>query len=127
MMATVHAAIIGLTVGGCVAVALTARPAMALTAASTIASNEHSAQAQALPIPPVPPASPPPGDNAPVPDLQAQAPASVAPETPRFDVRLYRSKPYEPGLGFAPGSRYQDSEDRKPIQTPGISISVPLN
>ena len=31
-----------------------------------------------------------------------------------------------PSVGFAPGSRYQTTEDRKPIQTPGFSISVPL-
>ncbi|MDR3534522.1 MAG: hypothetical protein P4L90_28660 [Rhodopila sp.] len=94
-----------------------------LLAAVTFGS---SAMAEDLPVPPVPPANPSQSEIAPVPDPYAEAPVAPASEDPRVDVKLYRAKPYDPGMGFAPGSRYQTSEDRKPIQTPGFSISVPL-
>lgn len=95
--------------------------------AIVLALQTSAVMAETLPVPPVPPPVPPVGDTAPVPNVYAQAPSTPTEEAPRFDVRFYRARPYEPGLGFAPGSRYQDSEERKPIQTPGISISVPLN
>jgi hypothetical protein len=83
------------------------------------------ALADTLPIPPVPPLTPPPGAAAPVPDANLSGPdAFVTP--PSVSLKLYRARPYDPGLGFAPGSRYQSTEDRKPIQTPGLSFSVPL-
>ncbi|MGD0102645.1 MAG: hypothetical protein ABSC06_01235 [Rhodopila sp.] len=84
------------------------------------------AMADELPVPPIPPEDPPLAEIAPVPNPDARAPEVAASDAPSVDVRLYRAKPYDPGLGFAPGSRYQTSEDRKPIQTPGVSISVPL-
>jgi hypothetical protein len=84
------------------------------------------AMAEELPVPPIPPEHPPLAETAPVPNPDAQAPITAASDEPSFDVRLYRARPYDPGMGFAPGSRYQTSEDRKPIQTPGLSISVPL-
>ncbi len=85
-----------------------------------------AAMAESLPVPPMPPADPVVGEVAPVPDPDASAPISLSAEQPRVDVKLYRATPYDPGLGFAPGSRYRSSEDRKPIQTPGLSVSVPL-
>jgi hypothetical protein len=83
--------------------------------------------AQGLPTPPIPPEHPPGDEIAPMPNVDARAPVVVASDAPSIDVRLYRNRPYDPSLGFAPGSRYQNNEDRKPIQTPGLSISVPLN
>ena len=82
--------------------------------------------AKDFPVPPVPPEHPPAAETAPVPDADARAPLVPPSASPSFDVKLYRARPYDPGFGFAPGSRYQTSEDRKPIQTPGLSISVPL-
>jgi hypothetical protein len=84
------------------------------------------AMADDLPVPPVPPEHPPPGDIAPVPDRDARAPLTPVSNAPTVDIRQFRNRPYDPGMGFAPGSRYQTNEDRKPIQTPGLSISVPL-
>jgi hypothetical protein len=84
------------------------------------------ARAEDLPVPPIPPEHPPLADIAPVPNIDATEPIAPASNSPSIDVKLYRARPYDPGLGFAPGSRYQTSEDRKAIQTPGISISVPL-
>jgi hypothetical protein len=84
------------------------------------------ALAENLPVPPIPPEHPPVAEVAPTPNVDARAPVAPASASPTFDVRLFRASPYDPGMGFAPGSRYQTSEDRKPIQTPGVSISVPL-
>jgi hypothetical protein len=86
-----------------------------------------SALADTLPVPPIPPEHPPAADGAPVPDINARAPVTVVAEQgPSVDVRLYRAKTFDTSMGFAPGSRYQSSEDRKPIQTPGFSVTVPL-
>ncbi len=85
-----------------------------------------AAMADTLPVPPIPPETPPLAELAPVPNVDAQAPSALASDTAGVDVKFYRARPYDPGLGFAPGSRYQSSEDRKPIQTPGLSFSVPL-
>jgi hypothetical protein len=84
------------------------------------------AMAENLPVPPIPPSHPPMAEAAPIPDVRAEAPASREPDKVSVDVRLYRVKLYDPSLGFAPGSHYQSTEDRKAIQTPGFSVSVPL-
>ncbi len=82
--------------------------------------------AEDLPVPPIPPDNPPIAEAAPTPDIDATVPSTPASERPSIDVRLYRSNPPDPSLGFAPGSRFQTAEDRKPIQTPGFSVTVPL-
>jgi hypothetical protein len=82
--------------------------------------------AEDLPEPPLPPGNPPVAEAAPTPDIDARAPAAPAADRPSVDVRLYRSNAPDPSLGFAPGSRFQTAEDRKPIQTPGISVTFPL-
>jgi hypothetical protein len=96
---------------------------IALTAALMAAT---AALEQQIPVPPIPPERPPPGETAPVPDLYATAPATPESTAPRLKIRQFRTQPYGPGVGFVPGSRYESAEDRKPIQTPGLSISVPL-
>ena len=82
--------------------------------------------ADQLPRPPVPPPHSLTADQAPVPDVTAQDPVRPPPQQTSVDVRLYRAQLYDPSMGFAPGSRYQSNEDRKPIQTPGFSVTVPL-
>lgn len=84
------------------------------------------AEAEGLPIPPVPPTNQPLDHAAPVPNIDARAPVVAQSEGPTVDVRLYRARTYDSSVGFVPGSRYQSSEDRKPIQTPGFVVSVPL-
>jgi hypothetical protein len=98
-------------------------PGIVLSAGIGLGSE---AWAENLPVPPIPPENPPLAETAPIPNVDARAPVTPVSDSPTFDVRLYRARPYDPGMGFAPGSRYQTSEDRKPIQTPGVSISVPL-
>ena len=84
------------------------------------------ALAEDLPVPPIPPDHPSTGDIAPVPDPDIHAPITPVSNSPSVDIRQFRNRPYDPGQGFPPGSRYQTSEDRKPIQTPGLSVNVPL-
>ena len=85
-----------------------------------------SALAEDLPVPPIPPDQPPAGDIAPVPDIDARMPVAPVSEQASVNVKLYRSDPPDTSLGFLPGSRYRNSEERKPIQTPGFSVTVPL-
>lgn len=82
--------------------------------------------AEELPVPPVPPDNPPISEAAPTPDFNARGPVAPASEGASVNVRLYRSNPPDPSRGFAPGSRFQTAEERKPIQTPGFSVTVPL-
>lgn len=86
----------------------------------------RGAMAEELPLPPIPPEHPLLGDSAPVPNPDARPPLMPVSNSPTVDLRQFRNRPYDPGQGFPPGSRYQTSEDRRPIQTPGLSISVPL-
>jgi hypothetical protein len=81
-----------------------------------------------LPIPPVPPPQPSSGFLAPTPDPSIQAPVTLADESMSVRPQFYRSSPLTsiPSAGYLPGSRYQDSEDQKPIQTPGFIVTVPL-
>jgi hypothetical protein len=79
-----------------------------------------------LPVPPQPPPIVPSPDIAPVPDFGASAPIRPESEDPSLNVKLYRYTPPDSSQGFSPGSRYQSTEDRKAIQTPGFSFSVPL-
>ncbi|HQT78934.1 MAG: hypothetical protein B7Z80_26310 [Rhodospirillales bacterium 20-64-7] len=85
-----------------------------------------TAMADELPLPPIPPAHPPEADGAPVPNPDAERPLLVTAAKPSVDVRIYRAHLYDPSMGFAPGSRYQPMEDRKGIQPPGLSVTVPL-
>jgi hypothetical protein len=41
-------------------------------------------------------------------------------------VRIFSLDEHDSGLGFIPGSAYPAPEDRKPMQTPGITVSVPM-
>jgi hypothetical protein len=85
-----------------------------------------AAYAEQLPVPPLPPDNPPLDQSAPIPNPDARAPFGSGSEQSRVNVKFYRFNPPNPSMGFAPGSRYQTSEDRKAIQTPGFSVSVPV-
>lgn len=81
---------------------------------------------QELPLPPTPPADYPLSAAAPVPDDSVRGPLAEVSSGPSVALRFYRIPMFEPGDGFTPGSRYQTPEDRKAVQTPGFSVSVPL-
>jgi hypothetical protein len=86
------------------------------------------ANASNLPVPPIPPQHQP-DLAAPIPDKDAAPPLVVA-ENPgvKFTPQMYRNQAQssDPASGFPPGSRSQDSEDKKGIQTPGFLMTVPL-
>ena len=78
-----------------------------------------------LPVPPIPPAHPPTAQSAPVPnsDLAAPAYGSVL---PNVTFRDFRATKYANSPGYTPGSQFETNEDRRPIQTPGLTWKVPL-
>jgi len=86
-----------------------------------------AAPAPNLPVPPIPPTHPPTDVAAPVPDTDVHAPIVVASEDPRVQIRNFRVNRFDQSRGFLPGSRYESSEERKGIQTPGLSVTVPLH
>lgn len=79
-----------------------------------------------LPLPPVPPAHPPADRGAPVPDLYISAPPEGPSPLPNIVVRDFRMNDYNQSLGYVPGSKFETSEDKRSIQTPGFSLRVPL-
>jgi hypothetical protein len=85
-----------------------------------------NASARELPLPPIPPDHPPQADRAPVPNIDTRAPTTAKETETSVNVALYRARFFDPSMGFAPGSKYQSNEDRKAIQTPGFTVTVPL-
>ena len=98
------------------------RPALIATA--TLLTM--AAAPQPLPLPPMPPDNAPTDTAAPIPDSGLRAPLTLANADPQVKLRLYRLRRPDGSMGFLPGSRFETSEERKAIQTPGISLSVPL-
>jgi hypothetical protein len=41
-------------------------------------------------------------------------------------VQDFRVQRFYQGLGYAPGSHFETSEEKRSIQTPGLSLQVPL-
>jgi hypothetical protein len=81
---------------------------------------------RSLPVPPIPPAHPPRDQSAPMPNLDARAPAMVADQGTQVGFRNFRYRRYDPSLGYTPGSQFQTSEEKRVIQTPGLMMRVPL-
>ena len=88
--------------------------------ATTAASPSRS-----LPVPPIPPPNPPLTQSAPMPDRDLQAP-SGADDGVRVSVQDFRIERYYQGMAYAPGSHFSTSEEKRPIQTPGLTVQVPL-
>jgi hypothetical protein len=82
--------------------------------------------AEPLPEPPVPPSRIPEPDIAPTPDRDART--GLLPEAQRAGVELkvFNAPSYDAGMAFGPGSRFRTPEERKPLQTPGVSFTVPI-
>lgn len=78
-----------------------------------------------LPLPPTPPPHAPAGGSAPLPDGDLQPPRLGTPTT-EFNVRMFSLQEHGDGLAFIPGSAYPAPEDRKPVQTPGFTVSLPV-
>lgn len=84
------------------------------------------AAAPALPVPPLPPAHPPTPQAAPVPNIDLRAPELAAVPRTAVGLRVFRMTDHGTGLGFIPGSAYETPEGRRPVQTPGFTVSVPV-
>ncbi len=79
-----------------------------------------------LPVPPIPPAYPPPDQAAPVPDTEAHGVAPENPQGPQLGITDFRARNYDASQGYAMGSHFQTSEDKRVIQTPGLTLRLPL-
>lgn len=79
-----------------------------------------------LPLPPIPPANPPISQIAPVPDRDMTAPLDTAGNGVQVRPHDFRVRRFKDGMGFAPGSQFESAEDKRAIQTPGVSVRVPL-
>ena len=79
-----------------------------------------------LPVPPLPPANPPRDQSAPLPDRDMEAPHASGTQGPQVGIRDFRLRRFDDSPGFAPGSQFETSEDKRPIQTPGLTVRVPL-
>lgn len=82
--------------------------------------------AQTLPVPPVPPRNPPRDQAAPVPDPDIRQPMDLSSAEIRVRPDVFPARRPDPSQGFAPGSRYQPADERNPLQTPGVRLTVPL-
>lgn len=78
-----------------------------------------------LPVPPIPPAHPPTAQSAPMPDPNLVPPLAGS-VLPGVKFQDFRASQYATSPGYAPGSQFQTSEDKRPIQTPGVTWKVPL-
>jgi hypothetical protein len=81
--------------------------------------------ADELPIPPIPPANPPLAELAPVPNREVLAPRGSEEEL-RLRPAVFQATRPDSSLAFSPGSRYQAADERRPLQTPGLLLTVPL-
>ena len=61
-----------------------------------------------------------------MPDRDAQAPPDGTGDGARVSVRDFRISRFNQGMGYAPGSQFETSEEKRSIQTPGLTVQVPL-
>jgi hypothetical protein len=79
-----------------------------------------------LPVPPVPPQHPP-DQTAPIPNQDARAPRDPGTAGTQVQITDFRSpRLNQSSLGYAPGSHFQSSNERRDIDTPGLTVRVPL-
>jgi hypothetical protein len=81
--------------------------------------------APSLPVPPIPPVDAPADRSAPVPDPDLRAPTEPG-QRVQVSIQDFRVQRFYQGLGYTPGSHFETSEEKRPIQTPGLSLKVPL-
>ena len=95
-------------------------------AALALAAVAAAPAPRRLPLPPIPPARPPAEQVAPTPDRDARAPWVPTEPGVRVVPQDFRVRRFNASPGYAPGSQFETSEDKRPIQTPGLSVQVPL-
>ena len=79
-----------------------------------------------LPVPPIPPAHPPTGQLAPVPNPELRGPQDPVSRGTQVGITDFRVPRQDQSLGYAPGSHFQSSSERRDIDTPGLTVRVPL-
>ncbi|HEY1932074.1 MAG TPA: hypothetical protein VGG99_08685 [Acetobacteraceae bacterium] len=79
-----------------------------------------------LPLPPAPPADLAIGEPAPIPDSDLLPPDAGASPGTQVNLHLFTMREYGNGLAYIPGSAYESPEERKAMQTPGLTVSVPV-
>jgi hypothetical protein len=94
-------------------------------AAILLAGAVAGAARSSLPLPPTPPKHIPAGEPAPVPD-GSLLPSERGTRTTEFNLRFFSLKEHDGGLAFIPGSAYPAPVDRKLMQTPGFTVSLPM-
>jgi hypothetical protein len=82
--------------------------------------------APTLPLPPVLPEYPPTDQTAPIPNPDARGPRVAASIGTQVQITDFRVGRQNQSLGYSPGSQFQTGEDRRSIQTPGLTLRVPL-
>ena len=85
-----------------------------------------AAPAPSLPVPPIPPLHPPAAQSAPIPNPDARAPLDRSAGGTQVGFTDFRLDRDTQSLGYSPGSQFQTSEDRRVVQTPGLTVRVPL-
>jgi len=79
-----------------------------------------------LPVPPIPPAHPPTGQLAPVPNPELRGTQDPVSRGTQVSITDFRVPQPNQSLGYAPGSHFQSSSERRDIDTPGLTVRVPL-
>jgi hypothetical protein len=75
----------------------------------------------------VPPASPPPFQAAPVPDLDLSAPAQAQRNSgPQLSPDLFNERAYNSGQGYTPGSTIERQQQQRQLPVPGFNLKMPL-
>jgi len=106
--------------------------ALALGIATIAAAPRRSAPLvlspdENYPIPPVPPASPPAFQAAPVPDLDLSAPAQAQRNSgPQLSPDLFNGPVYNGGQGYTPGSTIERQQQQRQLPVPGFNLKMPL-
>jgi hypothetical protein len=85
-----------------------------------------AAPAPSLPVPPIPPEHPPLTQSAPIPNPDVRAPLDTSTGRAQVGLTDFRLDRQDKSPGYSPGSQFQNSEDRRGIQTPGLTVRVPL-
>ena len=61
-----------------------------------------------------------------MPDSSLEAPSAGSGQRVQVNVSDFRIERFYQGMGYGPGSHYETSEEKRPIQTPGETLKVPL-
>ncbi|MEJ0017066.1 MAG: hypothetical protein WDN25_10960 [Acetobacteraceae bacterium] len=95
-------------------------------AVAVLIATTGAAPRRTLPVPPIPPARPPADQTAPLPNRDVQAPITTSDTGMQVRLQDFRVRRLNQSYGYTPGSQYEGAEDKRAIQTPGLTLRVPL-